>query len=52
MNYETEIDIHLQREQYGWLLRVKKGRGVTDCELGISRWKLLYMGWKNNKVLL
>ena len=36
-------------------LVVAKGEGVgrgTDWEFGISRCKLLYIGWINNKVLL
>ena len=28
------------------------GRGGTEWEFGISRGKLLYIGWINNKVLL
>ena len=28
------------------------GRGGKDWEFGISRCKLLYIGWRNNKVLL
>ena len=30
----------------------KLGRGEKDWEFGISRGKLLYTGWINNKVLL
>ena len=42
---------HRHREQtcgcqVGW------GGGGMDWELGISRCKLLYIGWINNKVLL
>ena len=36
-------------------LVVSKGEGESrgkECECGISRGKLLYTGWKNNKVLL
>ena len=47
--YETEIgltDIENRRV-------VAKGRsGGIDPELGISRYKLLYREWANNKVLL
>ena len=28
------------------------GEGGTDWEFGISRYKLLYIGWLDNKVLL
>ena len=30
----------------------ESGRGGKDWEFGISRCKLLYIGWINNKVLL
>ena len=26
--------------------------GGVESEVGVSRWKLLYIGWINNKVLL
>ena len=43
--YETEID-HREREQTcGW-------KGGMYWELGISRNKLEYIGWINDKVLL
>ena len=37
---------HSHREQ--WLSR----KGGKDWEFGISRYKLLYIGWMNNRVLL
>ena len=39
------------REQT-WLPRVQGGGGGKDWEFGISRRKLLYIGWINTKVLL
>ena len=47
--YETEIDSQTYRTDL-WLLR-GCGRG-KDWESGISRCKLLHIGWINNKVLL
>ena len=35
-----------------WLPRERWGRGGKDWEFEVSRGKLLYKGWKNNKVLL
>ena len=34
------------------LLVAKGGGGRKDWEFGISRYKLLHIGWINNKVLL
>ena len=42
--YETETDL--------WLPRGRRGGGRKDWEFGISRCKLLYIEWINNKVLL
>ena len=39
------------REQT-WLPRMQGGGGGKDWEFGISRRKLLYIGWINTKVLL
>ena len=35
-----------------WLLRVKKGGGGMDWELGISRWKLLYIRMEKQQGLI
>ena len=35
-----------------WLPRGREGGERKDQEFGISRCKLLYIGWINNKVLL
>ena len=35
-----------------WLPRRREGGGEMDWEFGISRCKLLYIEWINNKVLL
>ena len=35
-----------------WLPRERGGRGGKEWEFGVSRGKLLHMGWINNKVLL
>ena len=34
------------------LSRERKSGGGMDWEFGISRYKLVYIGWINNKVLL
>ena len=47
--YETQTDSQTWRTDL-WLTR--RGRGGKDWEFGISRCKLLYIGWINNKVLL
>ena len=55
LNYDTsghvckrETDSQTQRTDL-WLLR---GRDEVemDCESGVSRCKLLYMGWKKNTI--
>ena len=48
--YKTEIDSQTQRTDL-WLPR-KGSRGGKEWEFGISRGKLLYIGWINNKILL
>ena len=40
------------REQDLWLPSWGESQGGMDWELWISRFKLLYTGWTNNKVLL
>ena len=35
-----------------WLPRGTEGRGGMDLKFGVSRCKLLYIEWINNKVLL
>ena len=47
--YETETDAQTQRTDL-WLPR-GRGEGM-DWEFEVSRYKLLYIGWINNKVLL
>ena len=42
--YETETDL--------WLPRGRRGGGRKDWEFGISRYKLFYIEWINNEVLL
>ena len=49
--YKTETDSQTQRTDL-WLPGGKGGGGGMDWEFGISRCKLLYIEWTNNKVLL
>ena len=49
--YETEADSQTQRTDL-WLPRGKGGEGGMEWEFGVSRCKLLYIEWINNKVLL
>ena len=49
--YETETDSQIQRTDL-WLPRAGGSRGGKEWEFGISRCKLLYVEWINNKVLL
>ena len=35
-----------------WLPTGRGGRGEMELEFGVSRYKLLYIEWINNKVLL
>ena len=44
--YEIEADLQIQRTD----LRLPRGR--EGLEFGVSRCKLLYIGWISNKVLL
>ena len=46
--YETETGSQTQRTDL-WLPKGGRGR---DWEFGVSRFKLLYIEWINNKVLL
>ena len=48
--YETETDSQTQTTTCG--CQGGGGRGGMDWEFGISRCKLLYRDWINNKVLL
>ena len=48
--YETEIDSH--RKQTGYCPKGGRAGEVKDWEFGISRRKLLSIGWIKNKVLL
>ena len=48
--YETETESQAQRTDL-WLPRQGGGEGM-EWESGMSRCKLLYMEWINNKVLL
>ena len=50
--YDTKTDSQTQRTDL-WLPRRKGGDGGRmDWDLGISRCKLLSIGWINNKALL
>ena len=49
--YETETDSWTQRTDL-WLPRGRGCGGGMEWEFGISRCKLVYIGWINNKVLL
>ena len=49
--YETETDSQTLRTDL-WLPRGRWSEGGMDWEFGISRCKLLYIEWANNKVLL
>ena len=48
---KTETDSQTQRTDL-WLPRGRRGGGGMDWEFGISRCKLLYIKWINNKILL
>ena len=48
--YETETGSQISRTDL-WLPRGKEGAGGKDWEFGISRCKLVYIRWINNKVL-
>ena len=50
LNYKTGTDSKTQRIDF-WLPRGQWVRGM-DWEFGVSRCKLLYIEWINNKVLL
>ena len=49
--YKKETDSQTQRTDF-WLPKVRGSGGGMDWEFGISRCKLLYIEWINNKVLL
>ena len=49
--YETETDSWIQRTDL-WLPRREREWRQMNCELGISRCKLLYIEWANSKILL
>ena len=49
--YKTETDSQTQRTDL-WLPRGEWDEGGKDWEFGISRCKLSYREWINNKVLL
>ena len=51
MYLQKQKQIQRHREQMV-VPRGKEGAGRTDSVFGISRCKLLYMGWINKKVLL
>ena len=40
------------RHRDPWVPRGGEGRGGMEWQFGISRIKLLYIGWINNKILL
>ena len=47
--YETETDSDIENRLV--VAKGEGGEGGKDSEFGISRCKLLYIGWINNKVL-
>ena len=49
--YKTETNSQTQRPDL-WLLKRGAVTGGKDWEFGVSRCKLLYIGWLNSKVLL
>lgn len=52
LKHDTETGPQAQRTD-SWLQRGKLGLGRAELEgVGISRHKLLYVGWISNKVLL
>ena len=48
--YERETDSQKKRREL-WLPSRRGGGRVKGWEFGITRYKLLYIGWVNNKVL-
>ena len=46
--YETETNSQTSTTDL-WLSRGREDGGGMDWEFGISRGKLLYIGWRNNK---
>ena len=56
LKYDTDQYIYGKKKDSQktdlWLSRGKMGGGGEDWEVRISRHKLLYIGWVNNKVLL
>ena len=51
LSYTAETDSQTQRTDL-WLPSRRGSGGGSDWEFGVSRCKLLYKGWINNKVLL
>ena len=49
--YETKTHSQIWRTDL-WLLRGREGRRGRDWEFGVSRDKLLHIGWIDNKFLL
>ena len=49
--YKTETDSQTQRTNL-WLLTGSGSWRGLDGEFGVSRFKLLYIEWRNSKVLL
>ena len=57
LKYDTNLSMkqkqtHRHREQTSGFQGGRGSRGGMDWEFGISRCKLLYIEWINNKVLL
>ena len=53
MNLSTkQKQTHRHREQPGGCQWGIGGGGGVDCKFGVSRCKLVYIGWIKNKVLL
>ena len=49
--YETETDSQMLRTDL-WLQRVERDERGLECEAGVSRCRLLYIEWIDDKVLL
>ena len=49
-SYKAKIDSQTQRTDFR--LSRRRGGGGVDWEFGISRGKVLYIKWINNKILL
>ena len=50
----AQMNLSMKQKQTHSLVvaKVDSGMGVKGCEFGVSRYKLLSIGWINSKVLL